>query len=245
MKKKVAKNIVQINVFTNDIFLCKFENEGKVNYMPELKIVVSFPEIVYTNKDGNTIKKNPHTEIFYMTPFRDYRFQISRSISGEGDYASTEVIGFYNLISTLMAGKDIVKLVPTNVSYDDRYIGTHSNIICQLIDSMIRACFQKFITQSPIFDKYDGINVNFGDRETIYYKRNGFAMLDNFGKFAEIVTTYLVLNWCPKISPDETLEYIYSNELEVYDTNGVLLQKGINAKVHDIVMDKLEMLYTK
>lgn len=227
-QNKSAKNIVNINVLTNDIIICRFEDEnGKANYMPELKITVSFPEIVFKNSKGQSIKKTPHTEIFYMSPFRDYRFQISGSISGEGDYASTEVIGFYNLITTLMNAKDTAKLVPTNVAYDERYIGTHSNIVCQLIDSMIRACFQKFITDSPVFSKYDGIKVNLGNKETIHYQQGGFAMLDSFGKFAEIVTTYLVKNWCPVIYPDEALLDIYTNLLDVYDTEGTLLQTGI------------------
>lgn len=48
MKKKEAKNIVNINVFTNDIIMCKYESEtGETLYMPNLRITVNFPEIVF------------------------------------------------------------------------------------------------------------------------------------------------------------------------------------------------------
>ena len=109
---------VQINTSVNDVVFCKYPKDRYTpeseydKYLPNLKITVRLPETTITNKDGKTIKKDARTEVFYMSPFRDYRMQISGSIDGDGDYASTEVIGFYNLINNLMAGGDRAILAP-------------------------------------------------------------------------------------------------------------------------------------
>lgn len=166
-----------------------------------------------------------------MSPFRDYRFQISGSIDGRGDFASTEVVGFYNIISTILRGKNDDKLIPTNVTYDEKYIGSHANIICHIMDSMIRACFQKFITDSPIFKKYDGVKVNLGEEETIFYEEGGFAMNDSFGKFAEVVTTYIVTGYFDQLYPDEALINLNNTTIPVYNTDGVLIAKNIKEDI--------------
>lgn len=240
---------VQINTSINDVVFCKYPKDSYTpepeydKYLPNLKITVRLPETTITNKDGKTIKKDARTQVFYMSPFRDYRMQISGSIDGDGDYASTEVIGFYNLINNLMAGKDRARLAPTNVTYDDRYLGSHSNIVTQLIDSMIRACFNKFITDSPILRNCDAIKVNLGERKTIHYAINGFAILDTFGYFAEIVTVYLITGYFAryKHNIDTMLLDIYTSEVPVYNTEDQFIAKCIKDQMTSI--DYLEYLY--
>lgn len=240
---------VQINTSVNDVVFCKYPKDRYTpeseydKYLPNLKITVRLPETTITNKDGKTIKKDARTEVFYMSPFRDYRMQISGSIDGDGDYASTEVIGFYNLINNLMAGGDRAILAPSNVTYNDMHIGSHSNIVTQLIDSMIRACFNKFITDSPILRNCDAIKVNLGERKTIHYASGGFAILDTFGYFAEIVTAYLITTYFDryKHNVDTSLLDIYTTEIPVYSSDDQMLAKCIKDQLTSI--EYLENLY--
>ena len=137
-----------------------------------------------------------------------------------------------------MASSDKALLAPTNVAYNDMHIGSHSNIVTQLIDSMIRACFNKFITNSPILRNYDAMKVNLGERKTVHY-----AILDTFGYFAEIVTVYLITSYFDqyKHNIDTTRLDIYTSEIPVYSSDDQILAKCIKDELNSI--EYLEKLY--
>ena len=152
--KKEAKNVAQINISCDNVVFYDCDN----SYIPELKISVVFPETTFVTQVGKTIKKPKHTVDYWMSPFRDYRFQVSASIDGHQDCGSTEVIGLSNMITVF---EDFECEGPSNVSYND-YLCTHSHITTQIYDSMIRACLMKFIEKPIVIgERYDGYKITY------------------------------------------------------------------------------------
>jgi hypothetical protein len=73
------------------------------------KNVIKFGEIVYAegsvmpqlqiNIIDNTDSENPVVKrVYYLSPFRLYRFQVSGSLNGSGDYGASPVVGLGNIV---------------------------------------------------------------------------------------------------------------------------------------------------
>jgi len=63
---------------------------GEIVYTEDKKM----PLLEVVGKDDNQVVLFTH----YLSPFRGYSFQVSRSIGGDHDYASSEVIGLGNIV---------------------------------------------------------------------------------------------------------------------------------------------------
>lgn len=234
-EKKEAKNVAQVNISCDNVVFYKY---GDNNYMPVLRISVVFPETTFVTREGKTVKKPRHTEDYWMSPFRGYKFQVSASIDGHTDCGSTEVVGLSNMLLAFenYERKQTNKSsYASNVSYKD-YLGTHSHITTQIYDSMIRSCLMKF-TKYPmvIGERYDGYKLNLVDTKTMNYADGGFSILDPLGYFAEIVSVYMILETYDDINEEDPMfinidhnlleEYLY--HIPVYDSNEVKIANGI------------------
>ncbi len=233
-EKKEAKNVAQVNISCDNVVFYKYGD----NYMPVLRISVVFPETTFVTREGKTVKKHRHTEDYWMSPFRGYKFQVSASIDGHTDCGSTEVVGLSNILT---AFEDYTKeqtnksSFTSNVSYED-YLGTHSHIATQIYDAMIRSCLMKF-TKYPmvIGERYDGYKLNLIDNKTMNYTDGGISFLDPLGYFAEIVSVYMILETYDDIDKENSMftnidsrlleEYLY--HIPVYDSNEVKIANGI------------------
>lgn len=217
MSNKPAKNIISINLNKENVVLYEVDHD---THIPVLKITVVYPEVVINNK--KIAKKSVN---YWLSPFRDYKFQVSGSIDGQGDWGGTEVIGLFNMVEALSSFTDFKK---SNVAYGTKYIGTHSNILATTLEAFIKQAFFDFTRRIDLFDNYDGIKVNIGPLENIEYKSGGFALLDTFQFYTEMVCLYLLEKMDKNFDVDNALRNKYL-ELPVLDSNEVRIRKNITS----------------
>ena len=88
------------------------------NEMPILKI---------TKDDGDGFRR-----VGYLSPFRGYRFQVSGTINGSGDYGSSSVVG---LAKVLYA--DYTSDRDGTFGYQSNYYDTGAELLCILAEDAI------------------------------------------------------------------------------------------------------------
>ena len=110
----------------------------KFNTAKSLEIVTSedgFPQLRIPCID---IWKDEEVEHdYYLSPFRGYCFQISGDENGNGDYASTPVIGLGNVISACRAYH---RPASSSSIYSSNFYSLERGIF----DSLVNACIDKF-----------------------------------------------------------------------------------------------------
>jgi len=85
----------------------------------------------------------------YLQPFRGYRFQISGSTSGQGDYGSSPVLGLANFLSL---DADINATDSNSSIY-----ASNSNVLIGTFEAFCNMAFQRFVNlhDCTTFMKYD------------------------------------------------------------------------------------------
>ena len=139
-EKKIAKNIVRVNIKADSIFISE-------SGMPQLKIDVDMPEQII---DKFRHPKR-HME-YWMSPFRLYKFQISGGPHGEGDCGSCEVVNLHHVIEVLQVSSTPDR---SNVCWGDK--NEPGNIIHTVFKGMANTALVDFLTKA--FRGYDGYSL--------------------------------------------------------------------------------------
>lgn len=142
MAAKSAKNIVTIKITKEDLF------KSKKSGMPQIGIRVSCPEQVI---DGH--RYPARSEMYFLAPFRNYKFQVSGSPTGNGDYGSGQVVNLHNIISVFSA-----TTTPqfSNVAWGDK--NEKGNIIHEVMKGLANNALMQFINIT--FRGYDGYKLD-------------------------------------------------------------------------------------
>lgn len=111
--------------------------------MPILKITKD-------NNDGSDFRR-----VGYLSPFRGYRFQVSGTIDGSGDYGSSSVVG---LAKVLYA--DYTSDRDGTFGYQSNYSDTGAEILCILAESAIHE-FNSYIPVSERSTFAEYMNLTF------------------------------------------------------------------------------------
>ena len=135
-----AKNIVKIHIGKD----CVVKKDSD---MPQMRIDISVPEQVI---DGYRHKISERQ--YYMTPFRNYKFQVSGNEKGNGDYGSCQVVNLHHIIKVLSATS-----TPnySNVSWGDK--NEKGNIIHEVMKGLANNALMEFVTRH--FSEYDGYKI--------------------------------------------------------------------------------------
>ena len=204
---KSKNGIVQVSAKNGNIKLYspKYLNKDTTGF-PQLIIDVHFPEICIerTKKDGTKYiwkeeERNCHR---YLSPFREYGFQISGTWNGEWCCADTQVIGLHNLFNAILDGENRGR---SNVRWGYSQL-TRGHAMWHVFNGFAESAVMDWYNNSD-FEGYDGINFNWTDGDSWRFSDRG----DVFDQFVYAVIIYLAIRegkW--KLIKPEDLRWYYS-----------------------------------
>jgi hypothetical protein len=180
-----AKNIVRVSARISDI-ISVIQNYAIKDYsgrlgFPTLVIHVDYPEQVI---DG--IKEPARSRKYYLTPFREYCFQISGSLSGDGDHGSTQVVDLHAVLGSIMNYSEPYR---ATVYYGTESIGTRSNVAFHIMKGLILEAIDQF-TYRKINGNYDGYITDFNDSDADASRHLDGDVIDRFTK---VCIAYLLI----------------------------------------------------
>ena len=183
-EKKAKSNIVKISAKVEDIITvipgyAAKEYTGHLGF-PTLIIHVDYPSMVINN-----IKEPAHHSKYYLTPFREYAFQISETLSGDWDCGSTDVVDLHAILNCVM---NYDKPYRANDSYGTKYIGNRENVTFSIMKGLILQALDKFIYR--MLDHYDGYTMDFNDKDHHASRHLEGDVLDRFTK---VCIAYLLI----------------------------------------------------
>ena len=82
----------------------------------------SIPTLALKDEEGNVRG--------YLHPFRGYRFQVSGSAEGNGDYGSSEVVGLANIVTGRYTGRDTAANPSLSV-----WASNSGDIVCSIFEA--------------------------------------------------------------------------------------------------------------
>ena len=199
-----AKNIVRISASTDDLMLFKDRDleDGSVLGFPELRINVDFPEQVIKTKKNNSIKEPAHSATFFLTPFREYSFQVSRTIDGQWDCGCSVVLNLHNLIHISDTNSAM-----SNVSWEHGYKG-RSSAIHYIVKGIMLQAIEDFIARRT--SNYDGYTCDWNSNGELSRYLEG----DILDIFTRICIAYLFIRERrPDMCDDDSLMKYYTTHV--------------------------------
>jgi hypothetical protein len=119
----------------------------------------------------SVVEEETNKTIGYLTPFRGYRFQISETIKGEGDMASSEVIGFGNIVTVC---KNPIKRTSL---YNSIYASNSESLTEGILHAFLMECFYRFSANRYGMDSY--IELDYKTQELIHkFLKDTIAYID-------------------------------------------------------------------
>lgn len=213
---RTKSGIVQIGAKNGAIKLysSKYQEKDTTGF-PQLEIDVYFPEICInrTRKDGREIswKMEERQCHRYLSPFREYGFQISGTWDGQWACGETQVIGLRNLFHAIIC--------ETNCGHSNVRWGmstlTRGHAMWHVFNGFAESALMDWIQNSE-FEGYDGVNFDWIDEDSHRFSDRG----DVFDQFVYATIIYLAIRegrW--NLIKPEDLRWYYSLEVLDEDKN--------------------------
>ena len=180
LKFKNVDNVVNISADPNSLVLLCPKYGSKFGF-PELMLTAYFPEICIKEEEDpagiaiRSVRRKEHTRFYWMAPFREYSYQISGSIDGDGCFGDTPVLGLHNLFHATFS--DGYQSSNTRWGYGKITMG-HASF--QIFKALAYQCLDSFYNWgSTDIYRYDGVKTNFSGKEYERYSERG-DMLDRY-----------------------------------------------------------------
>lgn len=134
-------------------------------YKIEIGNVIDFEGVPVLELNVVDFERKVNKSTVYLSPFRGYRFQVSGTFDGHGDYGSTEVVGLGNVLhakftrvdgfsgkSNLPADKMGREMLLWGMSYAVMKFCDMQNIVpCNIQDSFLHPTVQEFLDKTIEF----------------------------------------------------------------------------------------------